>query len=228
MAKAKTKQQDRIDDFEIEEIAGMICGIDVDAEDYEQDQLDEPLDRLLGVDFQQFCDVVKALWPLIDLGISPLTNSALIGLLNRKDGIWLAKRDITSQFMGHVIEWGTEGNPPKKMGAGFIKTITDENGIPEYEVTVKRAVYLDMDYLNDEKNKGKIFASGVCRETALHNEDIHWIAKVGDGANDWAIYYGHADDTKAHIKVHGIKVRTEGVIRKLVPCSDEALARYRH
>ena len=86
---------------------------------------------------------------------------------------------------------------------------------------------LSIEFLMDDTNSGKIFNSGIVTMPELDPCSIRWIAKVGS-ANDWAIYYHKPDMTDAFIKAHGIKVKDEANIRKLVPCTDEALKKYRH
>lgn len=86
---------------------------------------------------------------------------------------------------------------------------------------------LTLAFLQNEANHGRIFATGVVNEPVLHTQPVRWIAKVGDGFHDWAIYYHNESETIGYIKAYGNKVTTDGIIRKLVPCTDEALNCYR-
>ena len=65
-----------------------------------------------------------------------------------------------------------------------------------------------------------IFAGGIYLSS-------RWVAVRG-GIHDWAIYIGTPDRTPEDIRSYGDKVHDETTIRKLVPCSDEAFAMYRH
>jgi len=55
---------------------------------------------------------------------------------------------------------------------------------------------------------------------------LKWVAVRG-GNNDWAIYCHFAESTYEWIGENGDKVYMKEHIRKLVPCTDEAYARYR-
>ena len=85
---------------------------------------------------------------------------------------------------------------------------------------------LTIEYLNDNKNSGKIFASGTTIHKGLHSTPIRWLAKVG-GGHDWAIYYGLSSWSWDMVRTNGDKVFSDAIIKELVPCTDEALKRYR-
>lgn len=89
------------------------------------------------------------------------------------------------------------------------------------------ATELTLEFLQNPNNRGTVFATGVADEPGLHSEPIRWVAKVGDGYHDWAIYYHLENTPVAFIKTNGEKVTTESIIRKLVPCTDEAYSFYR-
>lgn len=74
---------------------------------------------------------------------------------------------------------------------------------------------------------GTTIASGVGSYPELHKEPVKWIAVRGD-IHDWALYYHEAEMPLSYVRDHGDKSFTESVIRKLVPCDDEAFAMYRH
>lgn len=84
---------------------------------------------------------------------------------------------------------------------------------------------LTLDYL--KSHIGVVFASGVTQNNLLWLEPVRWIAKVGGGFHDWAIYYHHSYKSIDYVITNGDKVTTESVIRSLVPCSDEAFKLYR-
>lgn len=57
-------------------------------------------------------------------------------------------------------------------------------------------------------------------------QHLKWIAKTG-GGNDWAIYIAPSDWSEDQIKATGDKVHDRESIKKLVPCDDAVLERYR-
>ena len=86
---------------------------------------------------------------------------------------------------------------------------------------------------------GKPFANGIISDSVfkLINPDfigdspikqLKWIAKMGMGWHDWAIYYGPNDFPDELIIEHGFKVRTTPAIRELVPCEIAVLDKYRY
>ena len=213
-------------DIEQEELAAHICGISIDDdnEDYEND-IDDALLKKFDITLEQFRNITNALFPLLSIGVSPLTNSAMIGFANESGGMWLAKKEINSQFIACLIQWLSEGED-LEMGKGWSKGITND-GNPEYDLTIKRSVYLTLDYLKDEANRGKMIATGVTTNPRLWKEPVRWLAKAGDGWHDWAIYYHTQEKTIEWLMTNGDKVTSESVIRELVPCSDEAYSCYR-
>jgi hypothetical protein len=74
---------------------------------------------------------------------------------------------------------------------------------------------------------GTLIGTGVILDQRLHNGCVRWAAKRGDGFHDWALYYHHSTETVDYVLRYGDKSTTEAVIRRLVPCDDEAFALYR-
>lgn len=80
-----------------------------------------------------------------------------------------------------------------------------------------------------------VFATGVVKnhpdDIYMVNTDINremiWIAKRG-GIEDWAIYIHWADNGIDYVKERGDKITSEKIIRRLVPCDDEAFGMYRY
>ena len=85
---------------------------------------------------------------------------------------------------------------------------------------------LTLQKLKDMK-PGAIFDSGTGTYPAVVNEEITWIAKRGD-IHDWGIYYHRPDKSIEFIANYGDKMFTELVIKRLVPCDDEAFGMYRY
>jgi len=77
-------------------------------------------------------------------------------------------------------------------------------------------------------NEESIFRSGVTNDMRLYHEAVSWVAVKGSGNNDWAIYYHHANFSNDEIAQIGEKVAIEAIIKKLVPCDDEAFKQYRY
>jgi len=74
--------------------------------------------------------------------------------------------------------------------------------------------------------KPGIFATGTGTYPEIYETEICWVAVRG-GIHDWAIYYHHSVHDKGWIRRNGDKMRTESVIKRLVPCDDEAYDMYR-
>lgn len=74
---------------------------------------------------------------------------------------------------------------------------------------------------------GAIIAKGITNNPRLHKDNVKWIAVRGKGFHDWALYYHFEHMSDQYVLDVGDKSTTEGVIRSLVPCDDEAWALYR-
>jgi len=74
---------------------------------------------------------------------------------------------------------------------------------------------------------GEIIATGVGTYDDVVNCEIMWVAKRGDGYHDWAIYYLQSYQSIYKIITEGDKMFTNSVIKRLVPCDDEAFNLYR-
>jgi len=77
-----------------------------------------------------------------------------------------------------------------------------------------------------------IFATGTIEDSPkginMSNSKrmLRWVAVRG-GIDDWAIYIHLAEHTISYVRNYGDKVCGNGNIRKLVPCDNEALKKYR-
>lgn len=74
---------------------------------------------------------------------------------------------------------------------------------------------------------GTIIASGVGLYKELHKEPVKWVAVRGR-IHDWAIYHEHPNMEIEYVTAYGDKIRTESIIRQLVPCDNEAFKMYRY
>jgi len=73
----------------------------------------------------------------------------------------------------------------------------------------------------------KIFATGTGSYPEVIEQEIRWIAKRGNNYHDWTIYYGLMSWSILRISREGDKCFSKSVIRRLVPCDDEAFGLYR-
>jgi hypothetical protein len=76
------------------------------------------------------------------------------------------------------------------------------------------------------KEAGTIIGTGTLTEPILHKNEVRWVAVIG-GGHDWAIYYHFSSHPVEYVRRSGDKVMTKSLIKRLVPCTDEALDRYR-
>jgi len=72
-----------------------------------------------------------------------------------------------------------------------------------------------------------IFASGTGLYPEVENVPIKWVAVRG-GIWDWCIYYLEENESKERIKTNGHKIFTKSIIKRLVPCTEEAFNMYRY
>lgn len=79
-----------------------------------------------------------------------------------------------------------------------------------------------------DMSPGERFATGIGTYPELHQKAIRWVAVRGEGMHDWAIYYHLLKNDVYYISRQGDKCFTESVIKKLVPCTDEAHNLYRY
>ena len=86
-------------------------------------------------------------------------------------------------------------------------------------------------------NPGTIFAQGLAiniptglwmeSNSEHYGKELQWVAKKGHGYNDWAIYCHWKGHSIQYVSENGQKVTSVENIRKLVPCDDAMLAKYR-
>lgn len=74
----------------------------------------------------------------------------------------------------------------------------------------------------------KVFACGVSVGIDVMNPIgfYKWVAITGR-ADDWTIYYGRIEEAIDAIAQVGDKLCNNDIIRRIMPCADEALERYR-
>lgn len=124
----------RLDYLDAQELAASILNIS-DTDD--TDAIEDALAKKFDISPETFQEIAQELFKRIDVGISPLTNSAFIGFVNQERNMFIVKEDITSQFIGLVVQWATE-DEKLEPGKGFQKDITDMDGDVEYTITIKK------------------------------------------------------------------------------------------
>lgn len=92
---------------------------------------------------------------------------------------------------------------------------------------------LTVEYLNNVRphtvfSKGTIDNSplGIWMTNENTGKELMWVAKTG-GIGDWSIYIHWADKGIDYVSSNGDKVTSEGNIKRLMPCTDEAFKKYR-
>lgn len=81
---------------------------------------------------------------------------------------------------------------------------------------------------------GTVFANGhttnspdgVYMTDTRRGDELVWAARRG-GMHDWTIYTAWSEDGIHFALSNGDKIMTDKYIKRLVPCTDEALALYR-
>ena len=86
----------KLDQFEIEELAAHICGLDYDNVEYSD--IEESLYEKFNIDFDSFQNLMYALVPMIDVGTSPLTGTRYKGFskVEKNHGCWLLRVEVPS------------------------------------------------------------------------------------------------------------------------------------
>lgn len=124
----------KLDWEEARELADVIIGTSNPEEDYAVTEL--ALCEKWNVSLDDFHEIANGIFKLIDLGLSPLTNKAFVGI--SEGNRWIAKKECDQQFIGGLIQWCTEGNELPADSNGYIRTITT-NGKPEFDITISHA-----------------------------------------------------------------------------------------
>lgn len=121
----------KLDQYEAQEIADQLLKVENPDLDYEITE--NNLAEQWNIDFDTFYEIVSKVFEMIDFGISPLTNTPMVGISS--GNMWLAKKEVDQQFIHAVIQWCTEGTKIPKKSKGYCRTITS-GGKPEYEITI--------------------------------------------------------------------------------------------
>lgn len=81
--------------YAIEELACKITGLDYDEIDANTQIIDQKLMDEVGVDLQQFQEIVERLLPLINVADSGLTGKVYKGFANIENSMWLVKTEVS-------------------------------------------------------------------------------------------------------------------------------------
>ncbi len=133
------KRDFTVESFESEELAAALCNC---KEDEDTDVIEQALYDKYEISLEKFHELVQDFFDKLTFGISPLTETALVGLSveEEKRGRWLIKKEVNGAFIAGVIQW-LSGNKLKP-DEGFVRTITSK-GNPEYEITLKKMMSMD-------------------------------------------------------------------------------------
>lgn len=121
-----------LNSVDLEELASALTG----SESEESEIIFEEFFNKYDIDEEQFAKLMLDLFEMLDMGVSLITNEVYIGF--GTGTVWALKKEITSAFIGGLIQFLLEGGEYDDNGKGFIKTITDEKGKPEYAIVITR------------------------------------------------------------------------------------------
>jgi hypothetical protein len=131
-SKNKSNTEVRIDWMDVEALAAVMCG---KTEDDDHDVIEDAFFEKFDITLEQFENVMGVLWPMLDMGISPLTETPFMGFSNRKEQAWIIKKDITQRFIASVIDWLM--GDKTDIGNGLEREIT-VLGKPKYKITITK------------------------------------------------------------------------------------------
>jgi hypothetical protein len=125
-----------IDWDEAKEIAAHILNVNANTEDdLGNDAVEDALDDKWGIDIELFREVTQEIFNLVEFGVSPLKQTAFVGI--SKPGEWMVKKKVDQQFLAGIIEWATEGEEIKEGSNGYLREIT-KDGKVESEIVIRR------------------------------------------------------------------------------------------
>jgi hypothetical protein len=132
----KKKDEDKIGWMDIEDLARVVCNC---SEDDEREEIEDAVFRKFDISLEQFESVVEALWPIMDMGISPITDTPFMGFSDKASRAWVIKKDISKQFLASVIQW-CGGNDIKKGDSGMSREVNHikPDGTMAYEITITK------------------------------------------------------------------------------------------
>ena len=125
----------KLDWTEAQEIADVLLKLENPDEDYATTE--NALAEKWNIDLDTFQEIANGIFQMIDFGMSPLTQTAYVGISKDKRE-WIAKKECDQQFISAIINWATEGEEIPKDSKGFVRTIT-KGKEPEFDITISKS-----------------------------------------------------------------------------------------
>ncbi len=102
---------------EADELAIEILALDKAAE---SNTIEDALIERFNVDRKVFCDLINSVFTMMNFQVSPLTNEPYVGIATKTE--WLAKKSVTGNFIGGMVQYLTEGKDPVSQES-FVRTV---------------------------------------------------------------------------------------------------------
>lgn len=125
----------KLDWTEAKEIADVLTNTENPDEDYSITE--NALAEKWGIDIDTFHEIANGIFQMIDFGMSPLTQTAFVGISKDKRE-WIANKEVDQQFIHALIQWCTEGEEIPEGSKGFKRIIT-KSSKPEYEIIIRKS-----------------------------------------------------------------------------------------
>lgn len=131
----KKKPEERIDWMDVQTLAGAMLGF---PEEDDRGMIEDALYAKFDISLEQFEKVIDGLWPLLEFGLSSLTNTPFVGFANKEDQAWIIKKEVTKQFVASVIQWC--GGDEIKGNKGMVREVNriTPDGTTAYEITITK------------------------------------------------------------------------------------------
>lgn len=119
---------EKIDYYEVQELAAVMC--DMVLTDENEREVEEALCEKFQVDFEMLHAIMEKVTPLIDLAVSPISSTPMIGI---GDGcLWIWKREH-QKFVNTVLEWMDSPSITRGEKSNNMRMI-HHNGKPEFQL----------------------------------------------------------------------------------------------
>lgn len=131
----QVKKNETLADFEVLELAAHMCNTDPDGD---ENEIEQAFYNKFDCDINQFKAILEELWPKLGFGVSPLTQTALVGFLNEKRDMWIAKKEVPDYINSILVWMSADELTENKKAKGFERVITDGDQKPLYTLTLKK------------------------------------------------------------------------------------------